>query len=173
VECRFRIAISAFGPEGVRLQDGPDVCYQELLRALDAGETPTPDVVTLGEAELSGYLVAHTRPTKPRARTTPPAWKSSAPKREFARPAAPLAPVPAPKDTPGAFAEGQRVSHAVFGVGVVVSSSRSQTVVCFDEGGHKAFVTTMVELDVLSPAHTWETMPRGKNRPRKIAAAGD
>ena len=39
-EFRFRIAVAAFDARRVRLQDGPDVCYQKLLRAVAAGETP-------------------------------------------------------------------------------------------------------------------------------------
>jgi hypothetical protein len=27
------------------------------------------------------------------------------------------------------------------------------------------FVTSLLKVDVLSPPHTWETGPRGKNRP--------
>ena len=62
--------------------------------------------------------------------------------------------------------EGQRVSHAVYGAGVTASSTGGHTVVRFDDEGSKTFVTSMVELVVLSAPHTWQTSPRGKNKPR-------
>ncbi len=67
--------------------------------------------------------------------------------------------------------QGQRVQHAQFGAGVVtVSSSDRHTIIHFDEGGPKTFVTSMLNVEILSPPHTWETGPRGKNRPRAVAA---
>src|SRR5689334_14679891 len=59
-EARLRIANAGFGPGGVRMQDGPDVCYQQLLRAIAAGEPTGPDVITIGEADLASYVLAHT-----------------------------------------------------------------------------------------------------------------
>jgi hypothetical protein len=70
-EFRLRIAIAAFGAGGVRLQDGPDVCYQKVLRAVTAGETASPDVITLDEAELATYRKAHTQVPKHRSWTAP------------------------------------------------------------------------------------------------------
>src|SRR5206468_1227167 len=69
-----------------------------------------------------------------------------------------------------ALEAGQRVSHAIFGVGVTSSSSRGHTVVCFDEGGTRTFVTSILKVDVLSAPHAWETTPRGKNRPCGVVA---
>jgi hypothetical protein len=63
--------------------------------------------------------------------------------------------------------EGQRVSHATFGEGVTVSSNGDRTVIRFDVGGPRIFVTSLLQLEVLSPPHSWEASPRGKNRPRK------
>jgi hypothetical protein len=172
-EFRFRIATAAFDAGRVRLQDGPDVCYQRLLRDVAAGETAIPDVVTIDEAELASYRVAHARVPKHRSGWTP----SLPPKPPFVarpkpRPASPRLPVGplATNDAEPAFDEGQRVRHAVFGVGVTKSSGGGHTIIRFDEDGPRTFVTSMLELEVLSAPHTWETGPRGKNRPREMAA---
>jgi hypothetical protein len=163
---RFRIAVAAFGAGRVRLQEGPDVCYQKLMRTIAAGEAPSPDVVTIDDVELASYREAHTHVPKHRS------WTSSLPPkppfvpRTPPRPRSPQLPVapPATIVAEPAFDEGQRVSHAVFGAGVTTSSSGGHTVICFDEVGPRTFVTSMLELDVLSAPHTWETGPRGKNR---------
>jgi hypothetical protein len=166
-EFRLRIAIAAFDAGRVRLQDGPEVCYQKLLRAVAAGETTSPDWITIDDVDLASYREAHTRVPKHRSWTP-----SSPPTLAFAPPKQPRTPSPrlpvAPlitKDTKPGLEEGQRVSHAVFGVGVTTSSSRGHTVVRFDQDGPKTFVTSMLEVDVLSAPHTWETGPRGINRP--------
>jgi hypothetical protein len=174
-ELRFRIAASAFDAGRVRVQDGPDVCYQKLLRAVVAGETVGPDVVTIADGELDSYHEAHTPVQKHRPRPAAlPAKPPFVPRpRPSPRPALPPVAVLATNDTEAALGEGQRVSHATFGVGVVASSSRGHTLVCFDEHGPRTFVTSMVELEVLSAPHTWETGPRGKNRPRKTPLAGN
>lgn len=171
-EFRFRIAMSAFGAGRARLQDGADICYQRLLRAVLSGETASPDLFTIDDAELARYREAHTHVPKHRAR--PPVVSSPAtavrpppppPPRRPPSPTPSVAP-PAPSDAPPALDEGQRVSHAVYGVGVTASSSGGHTVIRFDEDGPKTFITSMLELKVLSAPHTWETTPRGKNRPR-------
>jgi len=166
-EFRFRIAYAAFGAARVRIQDGPDVCYQKLLRALAAGETAGPDVITLDDIELTSYREAHTPVPKHRSWTpASPPTPSVAPRRppRTPFPRLPVAP-PVTNDTEPALEEGQRVSHAVFGVGVTSSSSADHTVVRFDKGGPRTFVTSMLKVDVLSAPHTWETGPRGHNRP--------
>lgn len=167
-EFRFRIPIAAFAEKRMLLQDGPDVCYQKLLRTLAAGETPSSDVVTIDDAELASYREAHTpaprraswtsasRPKPQSARGTPPA----------PRPRLPVAAAPETGETAPAFDEGQRVSHAIFGVGVTKASSGGYTGVQFDDDGLRTFVTSLLNLEVLSAPHTWETGPRGKNRPR-------
>jgi hypothetical protein len=174
-EFRFRIAVSAFGTGRMRLQDGPDVCYQKLLGAVAAGETVSPDVVTIGDVELASYREAHTPVPKHRAWTAGLPPRPPFVPRTRPSPRSPLLPVMAlpTNDTEAALHEGQRVSHTAFGVGVVTSSRRGHTIVCFDEGGPRTFVTSMVELKVLSAPHTWETSPRGKNRPRKTALIGN
>lgn len=172
-EFRLRIAIAAFGAGRVRLQDGPDVCYQKLLRAVAAGETASPDLITIDDFDLASYREAHTHLPKHRS------WTPSSPPTPAIMPRKrPRTPSPQPavaplvtKDTDPALEEGQRVSHAVFGVGVTTSSSGGHTVVRFDQDGPKTFVTSMLEVDVLSAPHTWETGPRGKNRPCGTPAA--
>ena len=66
-EFRFRIAVAAFDAGRVRLQDGPDVCYQKVLRAVAAGETPSPDVISIDDLELASYRAAHTPVPKHRS----------------------------------------------------------------------------------------------------------
>jgi hypothetical protein len=168
--CRFTIALAAFTAGRVRMQDGPDVCYQRLLRALAAGETVAAHLTTIDDVELASYRESHTPVPKRRASTARAPLK---PKTPLAPRIQPRPQPPRPPDAPQVsepvaqpFEEGQRVSHAVFGVGVVTASGGGHTVVRFDEEGPKKFVTSMLKLDVLSAPHTWETTPRGKNRPR-------
>jgi hypothetical protein len=173
-EFKFRIALAAFGAARVRLQDGPDVCYQRLLHTVAAGEAASPDalmrdVITIDEADLVSYREAHTHVPKRRSWTSAPAETPAAPAPlVFPRKARTPRPLPvalvATEATP-ALAAGQRVSHAVYGVGVTASSSGGHTVVRFDQDGPKTFVTSMLEVEVLSAPHTWETTARGNNRP--------
>jgi hypothetical protein len=174
-EFRFRIAVDAFGVGRVRLQDGPDLCYRKLQRMVAAGEAVSLEVVTIDDDELGTYREAHTPVAKhsPWTATSPLPPKPPFQPRTLPRPPAPQMPIakPVASDPEPRLGEGQRVHHAVFGIGVVASSSRGHTVVRFDEGGAKSFVSSIVELEVLSAPHTWETGPRGKNRPRVIAIA--
>ena len=165
-ELRVRIPLAAFGDGRVRLQDGPDVCYQKLLRAAGTGENVIPDLITIDDADLAGYREAHTPATRHRSFTPATTQKAAAPRNPPRTPFQPR-PVPPPPAAlpPPAFGVGQRVRHAVFGAGVTAASSREHTVVCFDEGSKKTFVTSILELDVLSAPHTWETTRRGVNQP--------
>jgi hypothetical protein len=169
-EFRIRIATAAFGA-GLRLQDGPDVCYRRLLRELGAGETARPDVVTIDDAELAAYRDAHT--------SAPKHWSPLAtqpPKPPFV-PRSPRSPVKAAAPLAASAAEpsldvGQRVSHEAFGAGVTTAATGAYTTIHFDAAGPRTFVTSMLKLDVLSGPHTWETGPRGHNRPRAKALSG-
>lgn len=173
-EFRIRIAFTAFGAGRVRMQDGPDVCYQRLLRALAAGETASLDPITIDDVELASYREAHTKVPKHRAGwvPSPPSTPAIAPwkQRRTPPPRLPVAALVANDGEP-ALEEGQRVNHAIFGVGVTTSSNGGHTVVRFDQGeGPRTFVTSMLQVDVLSAPRTWETTPRGKNRLRRTLA---
>jgi len=173
-EIRMRIANAAFAGRSVRRQDGAEVCYRKLLRTVAAAEASYPDVIVIEDEDLLRYRDEHTPVPK---RRTPPPKPPSAPAAEERRPTvyrsrparvAPL-PVPAvvPEDAGPSFGEGQRVNHAIYGAGVTTSSTRDRTVVIFDRDGSKTFVTALLDLEVLSAPHTWETGPRGTNRPCK------
>jgi len=170
-EFLFRIATAAFDDGRVRLQDGAEVCYLRLLQAVAAGETLKAGVVTIDSAELASYRDAHARapkhqPWTPASPTTPQVPLRAQPRPPSLRlPVAPLV----TQHTEPAFREGQRVCHAVFGVGVTGASRRNRTTISFDETGPRTFVTSLLELEVLSAPHTWETSKRGKNRPRETA----
>ncbi len=173
-EFRLRIAGEAFGAGRVRMQDGPDVCYQKLLRTI-AADTPPPDVITIDDVDLVSYREEHTPVVRKRRSSwtpSPPATTVAEPrKRPQYRPRTPssppaVAPLVTSESEP-AIREGQRINHAVFGAGVTVETTRARTVVRFDRDGLRTFVTSMLEVEVLSAPHTWETSPRGANRPCK------
>ena len=171
-EFRFAIAIVAFGAGRVPLQDGPDVCYQKLLRLIAAGGTARPDVITIDGVELASYREART-PVRKHGWSAPLSPPTPVVPREPPRKPSPprLAPPLVVNDRAPGLQEGQRVSHAIFGAGVTTASSVGHTAVCFDTSGKKTFVTSMLEVDVLSAPHTWETSRRGTNRPCRAAAA--
>ena len=166
-EFRFRIAVAAFGAGRIRLQDGPDVCYQKLLRAVAAGETASLDVTSIDDVELARYREAHTPAPKRRPTSFSSTPKEPVVPRKPPRTSAPRLPVapPVTNDAEPALQAGQRVRHALFGVGVTTSSSGGRTGVHFDQDGLKTFVTSLLDVIVLSAPHTWETGPRGHNRP--------
>jgi hypothetical protein len=62
------IAHSAFARRQALLQDGPDICYQKLQRALAACELPGVASVAVTESDLASYRAAHAPP----ARRPPP-----------------------------------------------------------------------------------------------------
>lgn len=172
-EFRFAIAIAAFGAARVSLQEGPDVCYQKLLRVIAAGETASPDVITIDGAELASYRETRT-PVRKHGWTAPlsPPTAPVVPREPPRRPSPPrLAPPPAVNDRAPHLQQGQRVSHAIFGAGVTTAARVGHTAVCFDTGETRTFVTSMLEVDVLSAPHTWETSRRGTNRPCRASAA--
>jgi len=171
-EVRLRIPVAALAANRLLLQDGPDVCYQHLLQMLSAGWVPSGSLITVEDAQLAAYRQAHT--PAPRRVVTP----RPSPKRAWVpRPAAPekhprlpVAAAPAAAEAAPVFDEGQRVSHEVFGAGVTMASSEGRTSVQFDDHGVRTFVTSMLELEVLSAPHEWEAGPRGANRPRDASA---
>ena len=173
MEFRFAIATAAFGAGRVSLQDGPGVCYQRLLRLIAAGETVSPDVIAIDGAELASYREAH-MPVRKHGFSTPvsppsaPVVLGQPAKRPYAQR---LVTPPVADDRAPGLQEGQRVSHALFGPGVTTASRVGHTGVRFDTGGMKMFVTSLLEIDVLSAPHTWETSSRGTNRPCRAVAA--
>jgi hypothetical protein len=176
-EIRMRIANAAFAARSVRRQDGAEVCYQKLLRTIAAVESTHPDVILIEDADLFSYRDDHTPVPRRRSHppTPPPADAVVAPRRQTqyrprtAKATAPRLPVaePVPEAVGTSLEEGQRVSHAVYGVGVTTAATRARTVIAFDTEGPKTFVTSLLEVEVLSAPHTWETGPRGANRPCK------
>jgi hypothetical protein len=173
-ESRFLIANAAFDDRRVKLQDGPDVCYQKLLKAVSVGEAPSPGVVTVDDMELAAYRVAHTPVKKhrsPHPFSSPTPAPVARPPARVSAPRLPVAGLVTRIHTEPALQEGQRVSHALFGVGVTGASTPGHTKVAFDQDGAKTFVTALVKLDVLSAPHTWETSPRGSNRPCRSLSA--
>jgi hypothetical protein len=173
-EIRMCIANAAFSAGSVRRQDGAEVCYQKLLRTVAAADVPYPDAIPVGETDLLRYRDDHTPVPKRRSQPPKPAAAPEvaerrppqyAPRAAKARPTRlPVAEV-VPEVVARSFGEGQRVHHATFGAGVTNVSTPDRTVIAFDEHGPKTFVTSLLELEVLSPPHTWETGPRGANRP--------
>jgi hypothetical protein len=163
-EVRARIAVAAFGPGRMRLQDGPDLCYRKVVEAVAAaGDTATPETITIEQVDLAGYAEGHKTVQKHRSWSSPSpqATPATPPVEGAARPparAVAAAPLPV-------LEGGQRVSHAIFGLGVMSSPSGGRTVISFDEDGPRTFVTRLLEVDLLSAPHTWETTVRGKNRP--------
>src|SRR5882762_8356439 len=75
---RVSIAMAAFGDGRIRLQDGPDVCYQKLLAALAAGEPAVPEVIRIDDADLASFRDAHTKAAKHRKSWVPPPAPSPA-----------------------------------------------------------------------------------------------
>jgi hypothetical protein len=173
-EFRMRMANAAFDARQVRMQDGPDLCYQKLMRVIAAGVTAQPDVITIDDNDFCRYRDEHTpvprrRSWAPPFPATPVVEPRKQPQYRARTPRTVSAPLPAAplvtKATEPAFEEGQRVNHAVFGMGVTTATAGARTVVNFDRVGPKSFVTSMLELEVLSAPHTWETSSRGVNRP--------
>ena len=174
-EFRMRVANAAFDAGRVRMQDGPDLCYQKLLRATAAGVALDPDGTTIDDRDLFSYRDEHTVVPKRRAKTplSPATSEDVEPRREPRyRPRTPRTVLPrlpavplVTDDVEPALEEGQRVNHAVFGMGVTTATTSARTAVSFDGAGPRTFVTSMLEVEVLSAPGTWETSPRGVNRP--------
>ena len=74
-----------------------------------------------------------------------------------------LAVAPPPPASPRSFV---RVEYLDFES--VPDQREYRLAVCRPEGPRR-LVTSLLELEVLSAPHTWETGPRGKNRPRETA----
>lgn len=55
---------SAFSSRHALLQDGPEICYQKLLRELSDAELQGSDGMAVTENDLASYREAHTRPVR-------------------------------------------------------------------------------------------------------------
>jgi hypothetical protein len=172
-EFRVRIANAAFDARRVRMQDGPDLCYQKLLKTIAAGVTAQPDGITIEDVDLLSYRDDHTPVPKRRSWTPSPDAPVVAPRKppQFRPRTRTPTPSPAVPDLSGdvapALEEGQRVNHAVFGMGVTTATTSTRTTVSFDRDGPRSFVSSMLAVEVLSAPHTWETNRRGASRPRR------
>ena len=66
--------------------------------------------------------------------------------------------------------EGQPLQHARFGVGIATHSTDSRTTIDFYEHGVKTFVTSMLEVELLSEAPVraggTRKAPRAKKAPK-------
>jgi hypothetical protein len=58
------IELSAFSSRHALLQDGPEICYQKLLRELSDAELLGSDGMGVTESDLTSYREAHTRPVR-------------------------------------------------------------------------------------------------------------
>ena len=158
-----RVAVAAFAGR-VRLQDGPDVCYRKLVQTLAAADVTSLETITVDEADLARYADEHTKAPKHRSWSSTSPAPAVAPREHATSPAserlvAPVVAAPAPL-----LQGGQRVRHAVYGLGVMSAPSGDHTAIHFDVDGPKRFVTAMLDVEVLSAPRAWETGPRGKNR---------
>jgi hypothetical protein len=53
------IALEAFAGKRALLQDGPDICYQKLVRALAGGEDIRTGPLAVTDADLASYRADH------------------------------------------------------------------------------------------------------------------
>ena len=65
------IELAAFSRKEALLQDGPDICYQKLLRELSASELPVSAGIAVTADDLANYRAAHSRP-EPKKSPAPP-----------------------------------------------------------------------------------------------------
>jgi len=62
---------AAFVDDRARYQDGPEICFLKLQRALAAGDGLPARRLTVTDAELEDYRAAHTKPQR-RFKPSPP-----------------------------------------------------------------------------------------------------
>lgn len=55
---------TAFSSHHARLQDGPEICYQKLLRELCDAELSGSDGMAVTESDMACYRETHTRPVR-------------------------------------------------------------------------------------------------------------
>lgn len=85
---------AAFANRKALLQDGPDICYQKLLRELTASQLDGDDCVGVTDGDLADYRDSHTRPVRRGFSPYPAATKREVPTPTGDAPAEPLAASP-------------------------------------------------------------------------------
>jgi hypothetical protein len=90
------IELAAFSTRKALLQDGPDICYQKLLREVAGSELTGPDDIEVTEGDLAAYRENHAAPAR----------KSFSPPR----PSPPTPAVEAPAPVDGGQTPGDRLS---------------------------------------------------------------
>ena len=131
-EVRARIAVAAFGPGRMRFQDGPDLCHRKVVEAVAAAGDTATRRRSRSTRPLAGYAEGTERAEAPLV------VLSVAGDHGHGEPAAPAARAfrPRGRGHPLPVLEGgQRVSHAIFGLGVMSSQSGGRTVISFDQDG--------------------------------------
>lgn len=63
---------TAFAMRQALLQDGPDICYQQLRRELIASELSAEKCVRVTESDLTNYREAHSPPIRRAPPAKPP-----------------------------------------------------------------------------------------------------
>jgi hypothetical protein len=58
------IELSAFSSRKALLQDGPDICYQKLMRELAGSELQGPDGIEVTDGDLAAYRETHAPPVR-------------------------------------------------------------------------------------------------------------
>ena len=66
------IELAAFSTRKALLQDGPDICYQKLLREIVDSGLPGPDDIDVTEDDLAAYRTAHPARVRKGFSSSPP-----------------------------------------------------------------------------------------------------
>ncbi len=67
--------------------------------------------------------------------------------------------------TSSTFGVSERVIHPIYGTGTIADVTQPYTIIDFDKGGRKKFVTSMVQLEATSVEAP--TKPASKSRAKK------
>jgi hypothetical protein len=72
--CRYVVWIdlAAFSARQALLQDGPDICYQKLMRELAEVELQASDGIGVTEGDLTAYRASHAPPARRTMSPRPP-----------------------------------------------------------------------------------------------------
>lgn len=83
---------AAFAARRALLQDGPDICYQKLLREIEASQLEGADCIGVTDGDLQAYREAHARPVRRGFSPFPTSTPEAVPPPAAAAPAAPEEP---------------------------------------------------------------------------------